>query len=151
MVENERIISGKIEQHFKFLFDRGFHIRSVKYYPQHMGNWIVILESQVCLINVTHDRGEITLSLAPNHGEKDQMWFGLRTIVFYLSEGKTYVNVFDGELREKDMQFERLTKILAEYIDEIMLVMGKDFEKHRSKLQAAKKQVLGLDMHGSSK
>ena len=151
MPENEQLIHGKIERHFKFLLDRGFRIRSVKYYPQYMGNWIARLESQECLIDITNDRGEITLSVGPKNEEKELMWFGLKTIVFYLSKGKKLISSYEGELREKDKQFERLVEILVEYIDEIVLIMGKDFGKHRLNLQAAKKQVLGLDVHSSSK
>ena len=151
MVENQEFISGKIRQHFKFLFDRAFRIRSVKYYPQYMGNWIAILESQECLINITNDRGEIILSVGPKNEEKEQMWFGLKTIVFYLSKGEKHIGSYEGELIEKDKQFERLAEILVEHIDEIVLIMGKDFGKHRLNLQAAKKQVLGLDVHSSSK
>jgi hypothetical protein len=147
---SESLISKDIENHFGFLFDHGFRIRSVKYFPQHMGNWIAILNSPECQIKISRDRGEIRLSLGSHSEETEQMWFGLRTVIFYLSKGKNYISIYEGELREKDKQFERLAKILAEYIDNVISIMGRDFEKHRLNLEMAKKQVFELDTHRSS-
>ena len=103
MTEKEQLISKAIEHHFDVLLNRGFSIYSVKYYPEYMGNWIAILKSSECQIEITHDRGEILLSLGTNNEAKEQMWFGLRTVVFYLSQGKNYIGI--GELREKINNF----------------------------------------------
>ena len=151
---NKSEISKEIENHFWFLFDRGFRIQSVKYYPEHMGNWIVVLESQDCLIDITSDRGEIFLSLGSHdYGEDDQMWFDINTIVFYLSKGKTLIDEFQGQLREKDKQFQRLANILANYLDTIIPIMGKDFENHKVNLLQTRKAVrdLYLEKHKSGR
>ena len=147
---SKSLISKDIEHHFKFLFDRGFRIQSVKYYSEFMGAWIVILESEECLVEITNDRGEILLSVGPHSGGKQKIWLDLRIVVFYLSKGKNYIGIYEGELREKDKQFERLAKILAEYIDDVISIMGGDFEKHKPNLEIAKKQVFELDTHSSS-
>jgi hypothetical protein len=155
MLEDERSISEKIESHFQFLFDRGFSFRFVEYYPEDMGNWIVILESVDCLVDFTQDRGYIFISFGHNHSGAhdlhallyDFKWFDLMALVYYLSKGKNYIGHYEEELRDKDKQLERLSRITAEYIDKIIPVMGKDFEKHRSNLLAVNKQVLEIQLH----
>ena len=151
---NELQISKKIENHFGFLFDHGFRIRSVKYFPQHMGNWIAMLESQDCLIDITSDRGEILLSFgSKNYETQDLMWFDINTVVFYLSNGQVIIDKFEGQLMEKDKQFQRLANILKTYLNQIIAIMGSDFEKHKTNLLQARKVLrdLYLERHKASK
>jgi hypothetical protein len=153
MLTDERSISKLVERHFQFLFDLGFFFQFVKYYPQHMGNWIVILESTDCLVYFLQDRGYIFLAFGHNDNYahdlnallKNIQWFGLTALVYYLSKGRNYIGHFEGELREEEKQLERLARIAVAYIDEIIPIIGKDFEKHRSNLLAVNKQILELE------
>jgi hypothetical protein len=139
-------VIADIKHYFGFLFERGFRIRSIRH---DAGSWIVGLESQDILIDITNDRGEILLSAGnrdcKEKDEKDEMcFFDIGTLVFYISEGKIFVESFSGDLREKDKQFQRLAKILADYIDEIIVIVGKDFEKHKVNLLQTRKVLRAL-------
>ena len=151
--QEETTISEDVKHYFGFLFNRGFSIHSVKYIKQYMGYWEIVLKSIDCLIQISNDRGEISLYLRPNFEENNQIWFSINVVVFYLSKGKNFIGLFEGDLRDQNKQFQRLAQILGDYLDEIIPIMSKDFITRKKNLLEATKVVdqLYIEKYRSSK
>lgn len=128
------LLSGEIKEHFDFLFDRGFAIRSISPPMQNMGNWIVTLESSQCIFRIISDHGEISLDVGPKSNTGVQKWFSINAVVFYITEGRILLEEFKEQIPQKDEQYRRLAKLLRDHLDKIIMLMGKDFVNHDAKL-----------------
>jgi hypothetical protein len=136
-------IKQDVKKHFEFLFDSGFHFYSAKYQKEHMRYWEIILRSKGLLVKIYDDRGEIMMS-AISARSKDGSWYGLGTLVYFITKGEYFIGRYEGNLLDKDSQMQRLSEILRKYVDEIYEVMGSGFESNRGQLQITHQQVLDL-------
>jgi len=127
-------IARDIKNYFRFLFDKGYKIREILYHPQSFGNWGVILESLNNLIIISCDREEIFVSFAPlNTDKRDNI--GLEAMIYFLSQGQVFIGNFDGDLfREKKKQFEKLSHLLEEYLEQITPYFGGNFLSYKTEL-----------------
>lgn len=133
-------IARDIKQYFGFLFERGYTINEIFYDSKTFGNWWVVLQSSCCVIIITQDRSEILLSFASHKSETSNQ-IALESMIYFLSEGKTFIGFFDGDLfREKKRQFERLAQLLKGNIDRIEPYFGSDYEKFKIELLVAQRK-----------
>jgi hypothetical protein len=114
-------IRKDVERHFGFLSTKGFLIRSVEYAPQFNGNWVIELESPICVIFITSDRSHLLLEFAAKNDSNVMNRITLERIIYEISRGKIIVEPFKGNLAwGKTKQLQRLSSLLAKHIDEIM-------------------------------
>jgi hypothetical protein len=115
-------IAKDIAWYFDFLNRKGFRIRSVEYAPQFNGNWVAELESSACIIFITSDRNHLLLEFSASNDSNVNNRITLETIIYEISKGKVIIEPFNGNLAwGKKKQLERLSGLLAKYVDEIML------------------------------
>ena len=125
-----------INRYFGFLFERGYKLRSADEYPRLNGNWIVVLESQVCVIHFICDRDAILISFGPLYFERDYR-IGIKAMVYFISKGEHFVGAFQGNLFwNRQKQFKELSILLRDYIDRIEPYFGNGFEKYKEELMA---------------
>src|SRR5262245_50417503 len=113
----ERIVDD-IRHYFGFLFDKGYQIREVRYFPKSFGNWYVLLESSKYFIRVDCDRSYISVLFDPEKANgRNQL--GLESLIYYLSRGQRFVGYFEGNPAwGKKKQLEQLSSLLHEYHDQ---------------------------------
>jgi hypothetical protein len=114
-------IMKDIKRHFSFLFEKGFNIRSAEYAARFNGNWNVQFESKNCIIHIIQDRGSIEVSFTPPSGAKSiKDYVGLVQMIYLVTQSQVYVSGFDnyGNWKKK-RQFEKVSELLREYIDQI--------------------------------
>jgi len=122
-MENKKTISIKkdVERYFAFLYSKGFLIRSVEYSPQYFRNWVVTFESPTIVIFITSDRDYLILEFSSQKDLSVKNRITIEEIIYSLSKGKVIVERFQGNPAwGKKKQFERLSKLLEKYIDEII-------------------------------
>jgi len=136
-------IKNSIRKHFKFLFELGFRFHSAKYQKEHMGYWEVILQSKDLFVQVYNDRGEIMLSIG--HAQsKDDVWYGLSVLVYFITKGEHFIGSYDGDLIDKDKQLQRLSNILSKYLDDIRGVVEIKYKGNKENLQKTYLEILDL-------
>lgn len=109
-----------IEHSFGFLYEKGFKIRSAESSPQFNGNWVVELESLYCLIYITSDRNYIMLEFSSVNNLDIKKRITIEKLIYLLSNGQNIIGAFKGNLAwSKKKQFDRLSDLLKEYIDQI--------------------------------
>jgi len=110
-----------INRYFSFLFEEGFKIRSAEYAAKFNGNWTVRFESQNCIINIVQDRGNVEISFTPPSGAKSiKDYVDLVQMIYLVTQGAVYIGGFENSLHwKKKRQFEKLSELLKEYIDQI--------------------------------
>ena len=135
----ERIVED-IKRYFGFLFDKGYHIRDVRYFPESFGNWYVILECPRYCLRIDYDRSYISILFDPEKANGRHQ-FGLESLIYYLSTGKHFVGYFEGNPAwERKKQFERLADLLKQYHDQIASLFVSDFYRLREDLTASQKK-----------
>jgi len=128
-MQNKKVdfIIKNIEHYFGFLFDRGYKIRHAEYSPQFNGNWVVELESSNCVIYITKDRNDLLLEFSSLRDRNPRNRIVIEKMIYLLSNGQTIIEPFKGNLAwGKKKQFERLSSLLREYIDQITSYFGAD-------------------------
>jgi hypothetical protein len=115
-----------IRHYFGFLFEKGFEIRKTDYSEKSFGNWSVRLETRECVILIIQDRLELQVGIVAQPAPEHLRHFAdLATLVYRLSDGKVMVEPFRGNLSwGKKRQFERLSNLLRDHIDEILAWCG---------------------------
>ena len=109
-----------IQNHFHFLFERGFRIHHTE--SRNSAAWVVILKSDACNAHIRCDRLEIALAVTDN---EDKNRFELFEIVYVASNKNDFIGPFEDQGEYKDeanyrvAQFQRLAGILQRYFDEI--------------------------------
>jgi len=135
----DRIIED-IKYHFGFLFDKGYQIRDVRYYPESFGNWYVILECSKYSIRIDCDRSYISILFDPEK-VNGRHQIGLESLIYYLSKGKHFVGYFEGNAAwGKNKQLKRLAGLLSEYHDQIARLFESDSQRLREELSPAQKK-----------
>jgi hypothetical protein len=114
-------ISKNINHYFGFLFEKGYKIRSIEYAPKFNGNWTVELESQNCIIYIVQDRGNIEVSFKHSSSTKStEDYIDLPQMISLVTQGKIHFSGFENYIYwKKKRQFEKLSDVLREYIDQI--------------------------------
>lgn len=125
-MENKKLSSivKNVENHFGFLYEKGYKIRYKDYSPEVNGGWVVEFESSNSIVYITNDREEIILELsaAKKAGAKERI--AIEKMIYFLSEDKIIVEPFKGNLTwGKKKQLERLSNLLKEYIDQLWLIL----------------------------
>jgi hypothetical protein len=135
-----------INRYFGFLFERGYKLRSADDYPRVNGNWIVVLESQACVIHITSDRDSIVVDFGPIFLERvGQYRIGIKAMVYYISKGQHFVGTFDeNSFWNRQKQYKELAGLLKDYIDQIEPYFGNGFEKYKDELISAQKKYNNL-------
>ena len=141
-----------IHAYFGFLFEQGYIIRYKSSKQRRMVFWDVILESPKCLIHLFQDRNEICLTLAPSQeiiiNEKEiviQDQIGIQIIIYYLSNGKEFVGIYDKDFyRDKKKQFRTLADLLNKHYDQIMTFYENKIPESRGALLLAAKEYNDL-------
>ena len=133
-----------IKRYFSYLFDQGYTFREDGCRYEFLGDWKVVLESpkKLHLITIYSEREEINLAFAPAYDK--ECVIAIESMIHFLSQGKTFIDRFSRDLaylaREKKKQYERLTKLLREYKDQIAPYFGEEFEGYRSDLLKAQNE-----------
>jgi hypothetical protein len=136
-------VINDIEKHFYFLFERGFKIQSMKYYPQAFGDWDIVLGSSSCHIRIGAERGIVMLSFRPPI-ETAYFATSMEAMIYFLSNGEQYVGVYKGNILDREQQLERFAKLLEIYIDRIISLFSKDHERYTPSLLIAQQKVSDL-------
>ena len=135
----DRIVED-IRHYFGFLFDKGYKVREVRYFPESFGNWYVLLESSKYFIRIDYDRSYISILFDPEKANGRHQ-IGLETLIYYLSKGKHFVGYFEGNPAwGKNKQLERLAGLLSEYHDQIARLFETGFQRFREDLSPAQKK-----------
>ncbi len=120
-------IVKNINLHFGFIYDRGYKIRLAEYSPQFNGNWVVELESLDCVIFITSDRNRILIEFSSVRNKNPRNRISIERLLYLLSNGQNIVKPFEGNLAwGEKKQFERLSRLLKEHIDQITSYFGDD-------------------------
>jgi len=135
----DRIVEN-IKRYFGFLFDKGYKVREVRYFPESFGNWYVLLESSKYIVRIDCDRSYISILFDPEKANS-RHHIGLETLIYYLSKGKHFVGYFEGNPAwGKNKQLERLAGLLNEYHDQIAHLFESDFQRLREDLSPVQKK-----------
>lgn len=134
-----------IRNHFGFLFDKGYKIRSAHVPFLGIGDWEIVLESSECLIKLYTDRSTIFLVFAPVDSKIDNR-LGIETIIYYITKkfvGRFYGDIYKKGDDDRKKQFSELADLLKEYLDQITPYFGIDeYQKHKDELFTAQKEYL---------
>jgi hypothetical protein len=133
-------ILNEIHERFRFLFERKFVVDRV--YCGTMDEWLVVLSSVNYSVKIGSDRSDISLDIIHN---ADRKWFTLYEVVYFLSEKKEFIGVFEREHSSKNSsrinQIQRLAEILYRYLDKIDILFGEEFIQNLEKLQSIRKEA----------
>lgn len=140
-MHNEKVESvlHDVKRYFGFLFEMGFHVQSVDDYPRSAGNWIAVLGSRDCFLEISNDRGEIRVDFVPLDGDR-RFRISLKAMIFYLTQGQTFIDFHrDNRFWTKDKQFDELARLLRDSIHQITPYFGDNFHDHREELLSAQR------------
>ena len=139
-------ITRNVVRHFKFLFDKGFNVSNASGFFDSFGNWFVKFESSKCFLTVLSDRDEVTIRIYPIKADR-KIVIGLKSIIFYLSKGQTFIGNYQGNLLwGTRKQLEQASKLLEEYIDQIIPYMGNEFQRIADDYKLASEKYLELQI-----
>lgn len=137
----EESIKNKLSESFKFLIDKGFQIRSFEYYPTSFGDWSMIFQSPTILIQVYSDRGDVNIIFSQPNEER---WFGLSTIIFFSNKREKTIELHQGSLSDINGQIEKQAETLFENYENILNVMGENFQINFDRLLETEKDLLDI-------
>ncbi len=152
--ENLEMVVKEIQEKFYFLFRRGFYMKEYKHHPNYKNHWFVELASEDCIIRFENDMSEIFLFIAPVTLQRD--WeqgsnpdlFDLRSLVFYLTEGREFIKDYFERTAETTKQLSILSQILDQYLDLIIPLFGKNYRNIYNKLADARRKAGDLYLRG---
>jgi hypothetical protein len=136
-MDNESI-RNSINKHFNFLFQKGFKIGPITQTGS-MECWETTLESREFSIKLISDSGELFLAMSPL---KEKCWIGLNVVLPYITEDKILLSETSRELmNDKEKQYGRLAHYLKSYFDDIEVIFGESFQRHKEELVKLKDEV----------
>jgi len=139
-MNNNESIKALLEDRFEFLYDEGFQILSFDDYKREFGDWQIVFQSSVCLLEIYSSRSEVDITFVPIDANTKKR-IGLSTFVYLISNGERFFGNYEGDLLNQQNQIERLSKVLKEYLSEIMLIMNKGISKYDDALEKAGEAV----------
>ena len=145
------VIFDLIRKHFYFLpVDHSKVIRQ-DIRPQNFGNWFFVIQLEGYRIRIDSDRGEVFLAVGPiwaHPGWEGGPWFGIETVIAYLTQYRTFIGPYQGQLRETEGQIARLAAFLLQYHDEVAKMFSdQEFQSHNQGLELAYNRVLDKYLH----
>ena len=137
-------ITRNVVRHFKFLLDKGFRISNASNFIDSLGFWFVEFESPKCFLMVLSDRDEVMIRIYPVKADR-KVAIGLKSMIYYLSQGKTIIGNYQGNLVwGTRKQLAQISSLLDEYIDQIMPYMGNEFQHIADDYKLASKEYVEL-------
>lgn len=134
----------EIKRYFGFLYDIGYQVQKTDYHPESSGNWEVILESKECTLEICNDRGEIMVYFVPLNRDR-RYRIGIKAMIYYLTREQKFIDFYNGNLFwGKNKQFEKLAKLLKDYINQITPYFGDNFYDYREDLLSAQRNYFRL-------
>jgi hypothetical protein len=137
-------IPKEIKRYLGFLYDMGYQVRRVDYYPKSSGSWKVVLESQECVLEICNERDEILAYFVPLNGDRSYR-VGIKAMIYYLSHEQKFIDFYRGNTfwgRKK--QFEELAGLLKEYVTQSAPYFGDNFHNYREDLLSAQSKHFKL-------
>lgn len=142
--KKNEIILKEVNRYFGFLYDMGYQLRRVDYYPEASGNWGVVFESKECILEICSDRDEILAYFVPLNGDR-RYRVGIKAMIYYLTQGQKFIDFFRGNtFWGKKKQFEELANLLKEYVSQSAPYFGDNFHDYREELLSAQRKHFEL-------
>ncbi|SRR5258706_668403 len=145
-MNNKKTESILIEarNYFAFLFEMGYQVQSINYYPQTFGNWNIVLASKESILEICEDRSEILVYFIPLNRDR-RYKIGLKAMIYYLTQGQKFIGVFEGNLFwKKKKQLEETANLLKDYISQSVPYFGNNFQDYREELLSAQRKYFEL-------
>jgi hypothetical protein len=128
-----------IEKYFGFLYNHGFQIVNQQFDNQSFGNWIVIFQSEKCILRFIQDRGDINIEVGPPSSSIElvvrQNFTDLDQLVDYIK--KKDISIFSSNTsKDIDLQLKRLSTLLSsEYSEVIEFINNDNFLEEKEKIR----------------
>jgi len=131
----------QIRRYFGFLYQRGFRVASTTTTSWLFGSWWVMLESELCKVQIRSHRDEINVALHPAVSDEAK-GIALESMIYYLSHGEMFIGYFleKGKLVSVKRQFKELAGLLNAYLDEAIPYFGPEYPKYRDALISAQNE-----------
>ncbi|CAG0963756.1 hypothetical protein ANAEL_00781 [Anaerolineales bacterium] len=128
-----------IEKHFSFLYNLGFQIVNQHFYNESFGNWIVIFQSQKCILRFIQDRRDIHIEVGPPSSSTElivrENFTDLNQLVDYIKK-KDFNILSSNTSTDVDVQLERLSTLLSSVYNEIIEFINNDsFLQEKAKMR----------------
>lgn len=107
----------RVDKYFGFLYERGFEVQRVDYFPR-VGGWAIILVSKDCKIRIINDRGGIYCELAPILAN-DKKYLGIYDIVTEIEKQPQNIKISQVK-HDVNSQLDFYGKLLYSYYDQII-------------------------------
>ncbi len=123
----EKVID-ELKENLGFLFEEGFVIISSMYDESSFGNWIVVLQSERCLIKLINDRNQISVLFAPAHdAETDISHIEFADLEFFIAhiEGRDFLPRI-SDIQKMDTQYQILSEKLRQYFDQVIAMVNSE-------------------------
>ena len=126
-IHNMNYVINEINAHFGYLFHDGIQIHKV-FDRLAFGNWIVVLNSEKCVIRIIQDRRQISLEAAPSWASVDikdsEHFTDLNLLVAYLENKEKFSSV--DKVSSSEDQFKNLGLLLKSHYEEIISFLTSD-------------------------
>lgn len=97
-----------------------------------------------CGIVIYSDQGEIGVLFSPIDSNLTYR-IGLEAMIYFLSNGQVFVGKMEKSFfNTRKKAFEQLSRLLEEYIDQIVPYFGKDYEKYKHELMLTQQKYLDI-------
>jgi len=141
-------IPKEIKRYFGFLYDMGYQVRRVDYYPKSSGSWEVVLKSKECILEICNDRDEILAYFVPLNGDR-RYRIGIKAMIYYLTQEQKFIDFYRGNtFWGKKKQFEELVGLLKEYVNQSAPYFGDKFHDYREELLSAQRKHFTRAVNG---
>jgi len=142
--KKKETILKEIQLYFGFLYDMGYQVRRVDYYPKSSGSWEVALESKECILEICNDKDEILAYFIPLNGDKKYR-IGIKAMIYYLTQEQKFIDFYKGNtFWGKKKQFEELADLLKGYASQSASYFGDNFHDYREQLLSAQRKHFRL-------
>jgi hypothetical protein len=115
----QRILES-VQQHFDFLFRRGFCIASVVFVDPNYENWRVTMTTEDYLLRIYGDRGEVNLALNTYELSKDLGLLDLEDLIYLVNGNEIFSNLQEERPLTEPQRLQRLAWLLEKHIDDIL-------------------------------
>jgi hypothetical protein len=140
-------IKANLENHFRFLQNKGFQFDSFEYRQQSFGCWEITFKAKKCILQVYRERyNDINIVFKSAENPEENKWFGLGTLVYFISGGKNFIGLFEGKWIDTDGQIKRFINILNIYLDDILNLFENNFAQTSKAIEEMSKPLFELNM-----
>jgi hypothetical protein len=134
-VEISDEILKDIQEHFKFLFDRGYVVYSGKTHSVEFDAWEVILKHQDYYVKFDEEKGGLDLSF----GSPSKGFIAIRALIYFLSKEKDFIGfslirfIFFNVMKTE-------ARLLQKHIDKFESGFEREFPKSEEELRLAEEK-----------